>query len=210
MTASVRILSTSSLDSTPCVVFVAPDGSKVLINCGEGCQRVFLEHSQRLASVSTVCLCHLGHEAIGGLPGMVLTSADVTAVSKASAAALASTVAIAKIQHNVEGSQSRNNSKKENASKHPKEMKHTLNLRCENRLELPNLNIIGPVGTKLFLHSLRHFMRRDQFRIDPVADSRLSINCSNGSIIVFSVDHISPPSFVLSLTRVPEVVSFGA
>jgi len=30
---------------------------------------------------------------------------------------------------------------------------------------IPDLEIVGPVGTKTFLHSLRHFMRRDRFNV---------------------------------------------
>jgi len=37
--------------------------------------------------------------------------------------------------------------------------------RDREREELADLEIIGPQGTKDFLHSLRHFMRRDRFKI---------------------------------------------
>ena len=30
---------------------------------------------------------------------------------------------------------------------------------------IPDLEIVGPSGTKAFLHSLRHFMRRDRFNV---------------------------------------------
>lgn len=83
MTALVRILTTSTLDSSPAILLIAPDGSKILVNCGEGNQRAFLNNSQRLSTVHTVCLTHLAPEAIGGLPGTILTSADAVASSTA-------------------------------------------------------------------------------------------------------------------------------
>src|SRR5210317_425042 len=85
MTASIRVLTTSSLDSSPSLLIVSPNGSKTLINCGEGCQRSFLESSSskavvgslRVSSVNRICLTHIDHDAVGGLPGMILTTADV-------------------------------------------------------------------------------------------------------------------------------------
>jgi ribonuclease Z len=79
MTASVRILSTSSVDSAPAILIISPDGSKILVNCGEGTQRTFLEHGQKVSSIRAVCLSHLHHTAIGGLPGVLLTFADIDA-----------------------------------------------------------------------------------------------------------------------------------
>ena len=145
MTASIRILTTSSLDSSPSLLLVSPNGSKTLINCGEGCQRSFLESSStpagvgslRVSSVNRICLTHINHDALGGLPGMILTTADV-----AEAAAVEF-----KLQNNLErGDQKRKASMISNDG-------------------MPDLEIVGPVGTKAFLHSLRHFMRRDRFNV---------------------------------------------
>ena len=140
MTASIRILTTSSLDSSPSLLIVSPNGSKTLINCGEGCQRSFLESSSsasgvgtlRISSVNRICLTHVGHDALGGLPGMILTTADV-----AEAAAL-------------EFSGDRQKRKASNMLSND---------------GIPDLEIVGPCGTKAFLHSLRHFMRRDRFNV---------------------------------------------
>jgi ribonuclease Z len=137
MTSSVRILSTSSVDSSPSILLVNADGSKILVNCGEGCQRSFLEYSQRLSTVKAVCLTHLGHEAIGGLPGVILTSAD----SAASAAA-------------------------EKIVQQQKQLTPKTTNQIEKNAVLPNLHLIGPLGTQTFIHSLRHFMRREQFQLD--------------------------------------------
>lgn len=77
MTSYVRILTTASVDSTPSLLVVGTNGDKILVNCGEGCQRAFLEASGlRLKSVKRVCLTHLHPTALGGLPGLMLTSAD--------------------------------------------------------------------------------------------------------------------------------------
>ena len=43
MTTTIRILTTSTLDSSPSVLLTSPNGGKILINCGDGCQRTFLE-----------------------------------------------------------------------------------------------------------------------------------------------------------------------
>ncbi|CAJ1907227.1 unnamed protein product [Cylindrotheca closterium] len=88
MSYSVRILSTKSLDSSPSVLLVSSDGTKTLVNCGEGCQRTFLEFGQKVSSMNRICLTHLSHDSIGGIPGMILTAADVLqdAVSSAKAA----------------------------------------------------------------------------------------------------------------------------
>jgi len=117
MTASVKILTTSTIDSSPAILLISPNGHKTLINCGEGCQRSFLEsNADRVRSVNQVCLTHIGYSATGGLPGMILTSADAA-------------------QASVE----------------------------ERSGIVGGLNIIGPAGLKDYVHSLRHFMRRDRF-----------------------------------------------
>jgi ribonuclease Z len=70
MTAVVRRLSGDSL------LMIAPNGSKILINCQEGCQRSFLEYSQRLSTVNCICLASARVEDAGGLPGALLTILD--------------------------------------------------------------------------------------------------------------------------------------
>jgi ribonuclease Z len=143
MSFSVRVLATSSVDSTPSILLVAPGNSKVLVNCGEGCQRTFIEYSQRLTTVRAVCLTHLGPEAIGGLPGVILTSADQQAASDANDI--------------VAGN--KKNQKPKDASGSKK----------------PALDIIGPTNTQKFLHSLRHFMLRENFQIQVHEGARSSV-----------------------------------
>lgn len=145
MTACVRILSTSSPDSSPAILLVAPDGSKILVNCGEGCQRTFLENSQRLSTVTTICLTHIAHDSVGGLPGLILTSADASAVAIASQLA-------------TDGGRGANDGKDQPETKHDTHKEDTLSVR-----ETSGLDIIGPVGTQKLIISLRHFMRREKF-----------------------------------------------
>lgn len=140
MTACVRILSTASVDSSPAILLVSADGSKILVNCGEGCQRSFLEYSQRLSTVTTVCLTHLGHEAIGGLPGAILTSADGAAAADAHAIL---------VQQKQKQQQPQANGR-----------------QGEEPQSLPGLQVVGPVGTKHYIRALRHFMRREKFLVD--------------------------------------------
>ena len=146
MTASVRILTTSSVDSSPAILLVAPDGSKILVNCGEGCQRSFLEHSQRLSTVKAICLTHLGHEAVGGLPGAILTTADAAAATEAH-----TVIAQAQQQQQQQQAKGGTDSMKKQFT--------------DNEPKLPDLEIVGPQGTQQFLRSLRHFMRRDRFKV---------------------------------------------
>ena len=146
MTTSLRILTSATLDSYPAVILTSPDGSKILVNCGEGCQRSFLESSSspsgslRVRSVSRVCLTHLGPEAVGGLPGFILTASDaigpVPAVASDSDSAAPS-------------SRKRKDQPRSHSGTDPR----------------PGLDVLGPPGTARFLHSLRHFMKRDRFRV---------------------------------------------
>ena len=121
MTASVKILTTSTVDSSASILIISPNGSRILVNCGEGCQRSFLESTDRVRSVNQICLTHVGYDATGGLPGMILTSADAAQASYSS----------------TEGG-------------------------TKNGI-VGTLKLIGPNGLKGFIHSLRHFVRRDRF-----------------------------------------------
>lgn len=153
MSASVRILTTSSVDSSPAILLVAPNGSKILVNCGEGCQRAFLEHSQRLTTVQAICLTHLGPDAVGGLPGAILTTAD--------GAAAADAEGIVEQQKKKE-QQQKLSSASMLKGKNSQKQASTKN---ENAAQRPDLEIVGPSGTQMFLNSLRHFMRRESFKV---------------------------------------------
>ena len=161
MTSSIRILTPLGLDSNPSLLLVSPNGSKTLINCGEGCQRAFLESSSfgpninvgslRISSVNRLCLTHIGHDAFGGLPGMILTTADVAE----SAAKNFQQSQANGTEKNDEWPQTRINTTKRNGSF----------ISEDGNEGIPNLEIVGPVGTRTFIHALRHFMRRDRFNV---------------------------------------------
>ena len=73
---SIKVLSCASVDSSPSLLITGQDGSATLVNCGEGCQRSFLESKgASLKKLSRVCVTQLEHA--GGLPGMILTSSDI-------------------------------------------------------------------------------------------------------------------------------------
>ena len=169
MTASIRILTTASLDSNPSLLIISPDGSKTLINCGEGCQRSFLESASRasadvgtlrISSVNRLCVTHIGHDSLGGLPGMILTTADVVdTVTKEMKIAAKKNADNTKMSYhrkrNSNGSLISNNSNSNNSNDDD----------GNEDDDTPDLEIVGPVGINTFLHSLRHFMRRDRFKV---------------------------------------------
>jgi ribonuclease Z len=176
MTAAVRILTTSSMDSSPSILLIAPDGSRILVDCGEGCQRSFLEYRERLSTVRAVCISHLSASALGGLPGMILTSADsiqasVTSAPTADARQQAkgggaceaswssSSSPVAAALQAVSPSRRRRRSATTESS-------NFLSLEeNEQQEQQQDLTLLGPVGMKDFMHALRHFVRREKFHI---------------------------------------------
>ena len=171
MTSSVRILSTSTIDSSPSILIIANGNNntnnsgkqqkknvntKILINCGEGCQRTFVEYSQKLSSITTACICSLNdrhnHDMVGGLPGAILTiftdtirSPGPPPATAALGTSAADTMNTNQITNDLEKQESQSSTK---ATLEP--------------LSLP-FQIFGPLGMKQYLASLRHFMRRDSF-----------------------------------------------
>ena len=178
MTASIKILTTSTIDSSPSILLISPNGTRVLINCGEGCQRSFLEStSDKVRSVNQICLTHIGYDATGGLPGLILTSADAAQSSSSN--------------KNGEGTKNHgppNVSKDESYGDERGdsagvgvgvgvdegggvgvgEERQVKRIRKNNARSKKSgsLEIMGPTGTENFIHSLRHFMRRDNFQLN--------------------------------------------
>ena len=167
MTASIKVLTTSTIDSSPSILLISPNGSRILINCGEGCQRSFLESpTDRIRSVNTICLTHIGHSATGGLPGFILTSADAAEASyKADHVRNTVTeVSTMSTDDSMEGEL-----KKRSQFKKSRKLDYDNNnndQKCPNDEIIGNLQIIGPLGTQKFIHSLRYFMRRDKFQLN--------------------------------------------
>jgi ribonuclease Z len=173
MTSFVRILTTASVDSTPSFLLVAPNGDKILVNCGEGCQRAFLEASGlKLKTVKRICLTRLHPTVLGGLPGLLLTLADASENA---------TLAVAAMQQEKTNRNSyqetRSNAttdKKANASnvassgtdeRLQQQRQRLPTKESKHRTEelTGGIELHGPVGTQAFVHSLRHFMKRDRF-----------------------------------------------
>lgn len=190
MTSSIRILTIASLDSSPSLLIVSPDGSKTLINCGEGCQRSFLESASassacvgtlRVSSVNRVCLTHIGHDTLGGLPGMILTTADVID-------SIAKDFRGSKKSNGLEANGGDNDQDGNNHGSFndriDRDRKRNGSLISNGDEGIPDLEIIGPEGINTFLHALRHFMRRDRFRIhahEGQYDSSLNNNKTSAS-----------------------------
>ena len=145
MTSCIRVLSVQTIDSSPSILVVSPNGKKTIVNCGEGSQRIFLELSQKISTVDRVCLTHIGHDAIGGLPGMILTSADIAS--------------------NNSNNSKPNSTQQQQKQQRPKEEKQPGTAEQQDQSKLPGLTIVGPVGTNGCIQSLRHFMRRESFVI---------------------------------------------
>jgi len=162
MTASIRILTTTSIDSNPSLLLISPDGSKTIINCGEGSQRSLLEMpgTIRVSSVNRICLTHVGHDTLGGLPGMILTSADVVN-NVAKEMMQKNHVVNNKKKDTTTAKMNDNNNRKRNFNG------SLISNNNEEESDIPaDLEIVGPNGIKTFLHSLRHFMRRDRFKVN--------------------------------------------
>ena len=197
MTSSVKVLTTASLDSSPTLILIAPNGSRILIDCGEGCQRACLEYGQRLSTVESLCLTSLQVTSTGGLPGLLLTVADVHQMVAATSAAkqkaatprnhtatttspMEDDVAMEETQGNgvtankkLEASQSTINTNSNNNHNNITNNRRSLwpfrhvddTNTHNNSYGVQTLKIIGPVGTRAYIQSLRHFIRRKQFPV---------------------------------------------
>jgi ribonuclease Z len=76
MSSYLQIISCETADSSPSIL-VATENERFLFNSGDGSQRLCCEHRVRLAKMENVFLTHVGADATGGLPGMLLTIADI-------------------------------------------------------------------------------------------------------------------------------------
>ncbi|KAL3911724.1 MAG: hypothetical protein SGILL_007170, partial [Bacillariaceae sp.] len=161
MTSLVRILSVQTIDSSPSLLLVSPNGRKTLVNCGEGCQRIFLEFAQKISSVDRVCITSLKPDAMAGLPGMILTAADVGTTQQAAA-----TAAVEAKRQKVANGSVANGSTLPSQHEQRKQPAPGDGSEDVSNNPLPGLQLIGPTGTKAFVRSLRHFMRRESFYMD--------------------------------------------
>lgn len=123
---------------------------------------MFLEHGQKVSSIQSICLTQLQHleprgvcgsDSIGGLPGMILTTADVQALT---------------LQANDDNQQKKKYQK--NAKNNGNEADVSLEQDTSPKQSFKSsstdgIELIGPIGTKAFVKSLSHFMRRERFPI---------------------------------------------
>ena len=70
MTTFLKVLSVDTEHSSACVA-VFSDNSRLLFNCGEGTQRLCVEHKVRLSKVSGVFVTSTTPKLVCGLPGYV-------------------------------------------------------------------------------------------------------------------------------------------
>ena len=72
----LQLLGTDTGDACPALLLFF-DNQRYLFGCGEGTQRFCTEHRVRLARVSHIFLPQVTWEHVGGLPGMLLSLADI-------------------------------------------------------------------------------------------------------------------------------------
>lgn len=115
----------------------------------------------KLKSVKRICLTRLHPTSLGGLPGLLLTSADAFESATLAAAAMEQ-LKKANRSNNI----SVNNNQKDTltiptATLEGEQRSKQAKRRAEEALG--GIELHGPIGTQAFVNSLRHFMRRDRF-----------------------------------------------
>merc|ERR1712238_197790 len=116
--------------------------------------------SLKISNVHSIYLTHLGFDTVGGLPGFVLTKADSFASKKGGGGGSGGGIIT---NNNYGGTRIiDNNTYNNNESFIPQQLP-----------VLPpiGLKVMGPIGTKQFFQAIRHFVRRDHFRIQVIENS---------------------------------------
>lgn len=67
----------SGAPGAPKSLYMFSDHSRYLFNCGEGTQRLAIEHKMRLSKLEHIFITYPSWENLGGLPGLTLTLQDV-------------------------------------------------------------------------------------------------------------------------------------
>ncbi|CAM9858736.1 unnamed protein product, partial [Ectocarpus sp. 4 AP-2014] len=145
MAAWLQVASVETPDSSVCVV-VGTVHSRFMFNVGEGTQRLCMEHGIRLAKAEHAFFTNLTSDTLGGVPGMVLTLADirngqVPAAGQAGRGASGGEEAEDAEEGEVGGSSSSISSKR------------------------PAFTLHGPPGLSEFYHATRHFIHRADFPV---------------------------------------------
>ncbi|KAI8847528.1 tRNase Z endonuclease-domain-containing protein [Chytridium lagenaria] len=75
MKSFIQILGGNTGDTSPCILAFF-DTQRYLFNVGEGAQRFCMENKVRLSKLNNIFITKVGWDAVGGIPGMLLTLAD--------------------------------------------------------------------------------------------------------------------------------------
>ena len=141
----VQVLGTGANGLAPSLVCRTNLGH-YLFDAGDGLQRFCVEHKVRLGRVRGVFLTRLGSEATGGLPGALMTMADLNAGSMVAAAGSGGGPGEGGGAGAVGGS------RKRSAPAEP---------------TIPSgMHIYGPAGTASYLFAMRHFFRRPDYALE--------------------------------------------
>lgn len=79
----LRILGSGGGDLSPSILLHF-DQKSYLFNCGEGTQRFCIQHKIKLGKISNVFFTRLSYNAMGGLPGLMLTLESVNSLQSES------------------------------------------------------------------------------------------------------------------------------
>ena len=71
----LQVLSLRTVGCCPCLA-ISTENARYLFDCGEGVQRLCVEHRVRIVKLEAICLTRFSPETMGGLPGVCLTGAD--------------------------------------------------------------------------------------------------------------------------------------
>jgi len=123
----------------------------------------------KLKSVQRICLTSLTHHAVGGMPGFVLTAADAAEIQMEHNLQLQLQKARRQLPQPAMAVEDNTATNSRRKRKYPQPSVVVVvggggGVEVEEERR-PDLEVLGPVGTKKFLESLRHFVRRDKFQI---------------------------------------------
>ena len=71
----LQVLSLRTVGCCPCLA-ISTENARYLFDCGEGVQRLCVEHRVRIVKLEAIFLTRFSPETMGGLPGVCLTGAD--------------------------------------------------------------------------------------------------------------------------------------
>jgi len=78
MSFFVEVLCTESIDSAACII-VGTDSYRFIFNCGEGVQRLCVEHKVRLGKIAAVLVTDFKPQNCFGLPGKLIARGETNA-----------------------------------------------------------------------------------------------------------------------------------